>query len=129
MYLGGQPLTPKVGDHWHASFKLIICGERTPPLPISPGDIHTHGDDAIHIHPNRPDTAGRNATLAAFLQTTSLRITQTSLEISGKTYSKGDRCPDGRAGNVSVLVNGRARQDFASYVPQDGDQIEFRFGP
>jgi len=128
-YLGSQPLYPKVGDHWHAPFSVVICGERTPPLPPGPGDIHSHGDDVIHIHPARPERAGRNATLASFLATTSLKITETSLEIRGKTYSNGDKCPDGRAGRVAVRVNGRERRDFASYVPQDGDKLEFRFGP
>jgi hypothetical protein len=129
VYLGAQPLTPKVGDHWHAGFKVILCGERTPPLPASGGDVHSHGDDVIHIHPNRPETAGRNATIEAFLRTVPLKVTQTSIEVGGKTYTNGDKCPDGRVGNVSVLINGKAKRDFESYVPQDRDQIEFRFGP
>ena len=129
MYLGAQPLTPKVGDHWHAGFKVIICGERTPPLPSSAGDLHSHGDDVIHIHPNKPETAGRNATVGAFLRTVPLRVTQTSIEVAGKTYTNGDKCADGRVGHVSVAINGKVRPDFNSYVPQDRDQIEFRFGP
>ncbi len=129
IYLGAQPLTPKIGDHWHTSFKIMICGEQTPPLAASAGDVHTHGDSVIHIHPNRPETAGRNATIGAFLRTVPLRVTQTSLDIRGKTYSNGDKCADGRAATVSVLVNGKPKPDFASYVPQDRDQVEFRFGP
>jgi hypothetical protein len=128
-YLGSQPVYPRVGHHWHAPFSVVICGERLPPLPLGSGDIHSHGDDIIHIHPARPETAGRNATLAAFLATTPMRITNTTLEIRGQTYTNGDRCSDGRPGRVAVLVNGRQRGDFASYVPQDGDKIEFRFGP
>ncbi len=128
VYLGAQPLTPKVGNHWHAGFKVIICGERTRPLPASGGDVHSHGDDVIHIHPSRAETAGRNATVGAFLRTVPVRVTETSIEVAGKTYTNGDRCPDGRAGRVSVLINGEARPDFESYVPQDRDEIEFRFG-
>lgn len=128
-YLGTRPLYPNVGHHWHAPFSVVICGERLPPLPASPGDIHTHGDDVIHIHPSRPETGGPNATLAAFLASTPMKVTATSLEIRGRTYTNGDRCPDGRAGRVQVIVNGRERADFATYVPQDGDRIEFRFGP
>lgn len=129
VYLGAQPLTPKVGDHWHAGFKVIICGERTPPLPASAGDLHSHGDDVVHIHPIRPETAGKNATLEVFLQSVGLRVMPTSLEVGGKTYSNGDKCPDGRTGRVSVLINGKERTDFLGYIPQDRDQIEFRFGP
>ncbi|MGQ0550406.1 MAG: hypothetical protein ACT4PY_12150 [Armatimonadota bacterium] len=129
VYLGAQPLTPKTGDHWHAGFKVIICGERTPPLPAGPGDLHSHGDDVMHIHPNRPESAGRNATIGAFLRSVPLKVTQSAIEVTGKTYTNGDKCADGRAGRVSVLVNGKAKTDFESYVPQDRDQIEFRFGP
>ncbi|MGH2347902.1 MAG: hypothetical protein ACRDFT_00385, partial [bacterium] len=116
LYLGAQPLTPKIGDHWHAGFKIIVCGERMPPLPASAGDIHSHGDDVVHIHPNRPDTAGRNATLGAFLRTVPLKVTRTSLEIAGKTYKNGDKCADGKTGTASVLVNGKVRPDFESYI-------------
>ncbi len=124
-----QPSGPRVGDHWHAPFKVVICGERVPPLPAADGDIHTHGDDIIHIHPHSRDTAGRNATIGAFLKTTPLEITAASLGIKDKTYRNGDRCADGRVGAVMVLVNGTPRSDFLSYIPRDGDQIEFRFAP
>ena len=128
-YLGSRPLYPNVGHHWHAPFSVVICGVRTPPLPAGPGDLHSHGDDVMHIHPARPETAGRNATLAAFLASTPMKVTATALEIGGKTYANGDRCADGRTGRVQVIINGRERKDFASYIPQDGDKIEFRFGP
>jgi len=128
-YLGTRPLYPNVGHHWHAPFSVTICGERLPPMPAGPGDLHSHGDDVIHIHPSRPETGGPNATLAAFLAATPLKITETTLEIRGKTYTNGDRCSDGRPGRVRVTISGRERKDFASYIPQDGDKIEFRFGP
>jgi hypothetical protein len=127
--VSSQPTGPRVGDHWHAPFKVVICGERTPPLPATEGDVHTHGDDVIHVHPHSRDTAGRNATIGAFLKTTPLEVTTTSLTIKTKVYRNGDRCADGRAGTVIVLVNGKPRSDVLSYTPTDGDQIEFRFGP
>ncbi|MCL6552885.1 MAG: hypothetical protein K6W08_07175 [Firmicutes bacterium] len=129
--LGSRPgaRLPRVGDHWHAPFRIVLCGERTPPLPPSPGNVHTHGDDVIHIHPAIPEEAGRHATLGAFLRSVGMEVTDTSLTVRGKTYANGDRCPDGRAGRVAVLVNGRTIQDVQAYVPRDGDQIEFRFGP
>lgn len=127
--VGSQPSGPKVGDHWHASFKIIICGERLPPLPASEGDVHTHGDDNIHVHPHSWGTTGRNATIAAFLRSAALDVTETSLTIRSKTLENGDRCADGRAGHVTVLINDLPTRDFEAYVPKDGDQIEFRFGP
>lgn len=129
--LGSRPAPrlPRIGDHWHAPFRVVLCGQRTPPLPPSPGNVHTHGDDVIHIHPALPEEAGRNATLGAFLRSVGMEVSETSLTVRGKTYTNGDRCPDGRAGRVAVLVNGKPLQDVATYVPADGDQIEFRFGP
>ena len=127
--VGSQLSRPKVGDHWHAPFKIIICGERLPPLPPSEGDIHTHGDDVIHIHPHSWETAGRNATIAAFLRSAALGVTETSITIMSKTLENGDRCADGRGGAVTVLINGMPTRGFATYVPQDGDQIEIRFAP
>jgi hypothetical protein len=127
--VGGQPSGPEIGEHWHASFKIVVCGERLPPLPSSAGDIHSHGDDMIHIHPDSAATAGRNATLAAFFNSVGLRVTPTSMTVVAKTLSNGDRCGDGRAGALSVLVNGVPSRDFLPVVPKDGDQIEVRFGP
>lgn len=125
----GASAGPRLGDHWHAPFRVVVCGERLPPLPATPGDIHSHGDDVIHIHPSTSATTGRNATLAAFLATTTLRVTASELSVGGRTYRNGDTCPDGRPGRVSVLVNGRAQDTFLEYVPRDGDRVEFVFGP
>lgn len=129
--LGSRPAPrlPRIGDHWHAPFRVVLCGERTPPLPPSPGNVHTHGDDVIHIHPALPEEAGRNATLGAFLRSVGMQVTETSLTVRGVTYTTGDRCPDGRTGRVAVLVNGKPIQKVDAYAPADGDQIEFRFGP
>jgi hypothetical protein len=125
----GAAAGPRIGDHWHAPFRVMVCGERVPPLPATPGDIHSHGDDVIHIHPSTSATTGRNATLAAFLATTTLRVTDSELTVGGRTYKNGDACPDGRQGRVSVLVNGRAQESFLAYIPRDGDRVEFVFGP
>jgi hypothetical protein len=127
--VGSQPSGPRVGDHWHAPFKIVICGERIPPLPASDGDVHTHGDDVIHIHPHGWGSAGRNATIAAFMRSAALSVTETAITIRARTVENGDRCPDGRPGHVSVLINDRPARDVAGYIPRDGDQIEFRFGP
>jgi hypothetical protein len=127
--VGSQPSGPEIGDHWHASFKIVVCGERLPPLPPSAGDIHSHGDDMIHIHPDSAATAGRNATLAAYFNSVGLRITPTRMTVGARTLSNGERCADDRPGRLSVLVNGVPTPDFLPVVPKDGDQIEVRFGP
>ena len=118
-----------MSDHWHAPFKVMVCGARVGPLPASEGDIHTHGDDVIHIHPHTADTQGRNANIAAFLKNVPLKVTPTSLEVNGKTYNNGDKCPDGKPGTVSVLVNNKPVAEFLAYTPRDRDEVEFRFAP
>ncbi|MGH7792414.1 MAG: hypothetical protein ACREOB_08890, partial [Thermodesulfobacteriota bacterium] len=57
---------PKVGDHWHAEYEVIICGMKMPILPYTQGNIHTHGDGRIHIHPEYSYEAGKNANLGRF---------------------------------------------------------------
>ena len=127
--VGSQPSGPSIGDHWHVPFKIVVCGERLPPLPQSAGDIHTHGDDVVHIHPDSSATSGRNATIAAFLNSAAVRVTDTSITFGSKTLTNGDRCVDGRAGAVTVLINGKPTPTFLSVVPKDGDQIDIRFEP
>jgi hypothetical protein len=118
-----------MSDHWHAPFKVVVCGERLGPFPPSPGDVHTHGDDVIHIHPASTATQGRNASIETFLRGVPFKVTATSLEVNGKKYNNGDKCPDGKEGTVAVLVNGKPAAEFLSYTPRDRDEIEFRFGP
>jgi hypothetical protein len=122
-----QPNFPRPGAHWHAPFSIEICGQRLAPLPYSPGNIHTHGDDVIHIH---PETAaeGREATLATFFRSVRMEVTPESITLpDGKTYRNGDKCPDGREGRVRVLVNGRELSNPLDYFPQDRDRIRIAF--
>ena len=124
---GGGRL-PNVGDHWHASYSITICGETEPPFPASGGGVHTHGNGRIHIHPFNQAEAGRNATLARFLAGTGSRLTNDSFELpSGVKYSNGDECPDGSAGQMSLRVNGITTTEIATYVPRDEDTIELGF--
>lgn len=138
--LARQPRTARggdarVGDHWHALLTIELCGQTLPPLPPSPGDVHTHGDGVIHIHPASPATAGRNASLAAFFRTTPVQITATSIAVGGARYADGGTCPDGKAGALTVLVRRkgasafRPERDFLRYLPRDGDEIRVVFGP
>lgn len=127
---------PRVGDHWHAAYRIELCGETLPPLPPSPGDVHTHGDGIIHLHPTTAATSGRRATLEAFFRTTQVRITESSIAVPGRpTYSNGGTCPDGKVGRLRVLVQKAGEGEFVevpgflSYLPHDGDVIRIVFGP
>lgn len=134
--LARQPRGPGVRDHWHARYTIELCGKTLPPLLPSAGDIHTHGDGVIHIHPASAATTGRRATLGAFFRSTIVRLTDSSIAIlGGESYANGDKCPDGRTGTLKVLVQ-RAGQgpfspvrDFLAYLPADRDVIRIVFGP
>jgi hypothetical protein len=122
-----QPNFPRPGAHWHAPFSIEICGQRLAPLPYSPGNIHTHGDDVIHIHPETVEE-GRRATLATFFQSVRMEVTAHSITLpDGRTYRNGDTCPDGREGRVRILVNGLELANPLEYFPQDRDRIRIVF--
>lgn len=119
---------PRVGDHWHARYSVVICGETLPPFPTTPGNVHTHGDSVIHIHPAVPAEAGRNANLARFFASAGVAFSSDRLELpDGRVVRNGDRCPDGQAGQIGLLVNGNSSDEFDRYVPQDRDVIVVEF--
>jgi len=118
---------PSRGDHWHARYSIVLCGESIPPRPYSDGGIHTHGQGKIHIHPHSPSTAGKNADLSTFFESFRGELTNQKIAIPMVgTYQNGDKC-NGKPGEVAVFVNGRRISDPASYVPQDGDSIQIKF--
>ncbi|MDA0988167.1 MAG: hypothetical protein O2783_03330 [Chloroflexi bacterium] len=119
---------PNVGDHWHAEFSVVLCGETQPDFPVSSGEVHTHGDGVIHIHPATSAYAGLNANLARFFAGTGSRLTNDSFELpSGEKYTDGDLCPDEQPGQMFLRVNGITMTDIASYVARDGDVLELGF--
>ena len=119
---------PQVGDHLHADYSIYICGALELDYPYSEGGIHTHGEGRIHMHPSHSGEAGSNATMARFLAGTGGRLTDTMIETpDGKVFNNGDICPDGRVVNISLKVNGVAKNPIASYVPRDDDILELRF--
>ncbi|MBI4297922.1 MAG: hypothetical protein HY676_05260 [Chloroflexi bacterium] len=127
-----SPLLSRPGDHWHASYAITICGTPVPQFPddTSGIGIHTHGDGQIHIEPERAADAGYNANLARFMTSTGGTLTEDTLQLpDGRKYTNSDLCPDGRPGQVGLLVNGHEVRPIASYVPQNGDNIALSFAP
>ena len=123
-----DPALPRAGDHWHAIYRIVICGTRLPPLEGGPGSVHTHGDGFIHIHPNKRAEAGRNATLSRFLATHGGTLTNEQLTLpDGATYRNGDRCGDGGTGELLVTVNGTRIELPAAYVLRDRDSVRIEF--
>lgn len=124
------------GEHWHADYQIEICGRRLAPYPHVEGEIHTHGDGKIHIHPQTPAFTGVNATLGNFLLNveTNIGIQEGKRFISfgdGKQYKDGDRCePSGPRQRLTVLLNGKEyKQNPADLIMHNGDVVMIRFGP
>lgn len=124
------PRLPRVGDHWHAAYEVVLCGKPEPQLAYSPGNVHTHGDGAIHVHPEVREEGGSNANLGRFFANSGITFSNGTLRYpDGRTYRDGDACPDGKPGRLRLLVNGMANTAMERYVPRDGDRIRVEFGP
>lgn len=127
---GGGPRLPKMGDHWHAPYEVVLCGKEQPRLAYSPGNIHTHGDGVIHVHPHVAEEGGMNANLGRFFANSKVTFTEGLIRYpDGRTSRDGDPCPDGRTGRLRLLVNGTRNAAMERYVPRDGDRIRVEFGP
>jgi hypothetical protein len=104
---------PVLGDHWHAAYGVYICDKFLPPFSkgsdpnaADPLGIHSHGDGVIHIHPFSSETAGKNAKLGKYLDWEGAKLSSSELQLpnNGGTYKNGDKCPNGKTGNLKVLV-------------------------
>ena len=131
--IGGQGQTAagdgaQIGDHWHSSLLMEICGE-TMTLPPSGTGIHSHGDGLIHVHPYNLEEAGLGANIGRFFDSFPLEIYPDRVEtLEGEIYQNGDPCPDGTIGTVQVLVNGQdITETFREYTPKDEDTVEVYF--
>jgi len=124
------PRYPTTRSHWHADYVIEVCGREVPPQPYSQGDVHTHGDGRIHIHPSTHAAAGRSAHLGRFFRSIGGTLRDSILEVPGEgTYRTGrDACED-RPGRVAVYVDGERIEDPAAYVPTDGQDVRFVFEP
>ena len=123
---------PRVGrDHWHATYKYVVCGQAQPNFPTWEAGVHTHADGIIHSHPFTPEEEGRGARLVKWFEYGGGVLTDDEVRAPGsaESYKNGDACPDGSPGVVQISVNGERLGDWSEYVPQDGDRITIVFGP
>ena len=138
------PLTrgASAGEHWHTSYKIYICGKRMTNYPTVEGEIHSHADGFMHIHPSTPAATGDNANIRTFLL-----LYETSLVLDpdgkkkltfpdGTSYTDGDTCPKSKKDKKKKydleLYNKGKRvdiDDIGSFIMHDGDAVEIRFGP
>jgi len=131
----GAAGAPRVNDHWHATYQVVICGNRQPNFPTWESNlgIHTHGDGVIHIHPFTSAGEGAGARLVKWFEYGSGKLTQTEMHMPGtpedQVYKNGEKSKDGCEGVLQVFVNGEKLDNWNRYIPQDGDRVRIVFGP
>jgi hypothetical protein len=133
------PLTrgASVGEHWHASYKIFICGKRVSNYPTVEGEIHSHSDGFMHIHPSTPAASGENASFRTFLllyETSLSRNEKGKNQLTfpdGTKYTDGDRCPnDHKRYDLTLKNKGKEfHGDLGSFLPHNGDALVLAFGP
>jgi hypothetical protein len=124
------------GEHWHASYKIYICGKRLQNFPTVEGEIHSHGDGFIHIHPSSPAYTGDNANLGNFLMLYETSFTQDAKGRRVMTFPTGLALRDGQTCSNHkhykwIFTNkGKAiKGDPAKFLPHNGDVLVMQFGP
>lgn len=131
------PLTrgASIGEHWHAQYKIYICGKRVTNFPTVEGQLHSHGDGFMHIHPADAGGSGDLASLGSFLRLYETNITELpsgKRELTfpdGKKYTDGGRCPDKKRYNLEVTNKGKKISgDPGLFLPHDGDVVVIQFG-
>lgn len=112
---------PRLTDHWHAAYSVVICDEPQAPITdeTDPKGIHTHGDGVIHIHPFSESAAGNNATLGEFMDASGLDISDDKISVPGgrEVVEGTDKCGDADA---QIRV---ARWESADLVDSTEPQI------
>ncbi len=123
--------SPRIGDHWHASYAFSVCEVEYPRFADVEGGIDTHGDGVIHIHPRVPQDQGKGARLVNFFANAGGALSERSLVFPGQIpWRDGNICPGGRPGRVVVIVNNSPiTGKVEDYVPRDGDRIVVAFVP
>ena len=121
------------GDHWHAALGIYICSEFVPNIESDndPRGIHTHGDGVVHIHPFTKASSGRKATFGVFADTVGLKVSGKRIQLpGGKNYANGDKCPDGKKGEIQMFLNGKERTgNPRSLRLRDRDKLVIAFAP
>jgi hypothetical protein len=135
---GANERAPGQGDHWHATYRYIVCGEVQPNAPTWEGvGIRTDGDGIIHMMPFTDEEEGRGARLVKWFEYGGGVLTDDEVRLPGqdRLYRNGDRCPEGSEGVVQVFLTTAATgvvkrlDDWSEYIPYDGDRVRIVFGP
>jgi hypothetical protein len=144
-----DPLNPMKADtHWHAALGVYECDhwlgddtgtgiwqwpnstlEGRPARADDPSQyagLHSHDDGVIHMEPETPDEAGRNATLGKYFEYGGWHVTADSFDFLDTQVKNGDDC-DGVPGKLTWKVarwNGTLGPQ--RYTIEHGDPAAFK---
>ena len=135
---------PRVSEHRHAPYEVIVCGQLQPPIEefSHTSGIHTHGDGIMHLHPLTAEGEGSGASVAMFFKNSggwfdfSLAPEGCSIkDANNPIVLRADSGihPMGSAFSAARDVcNSMNESEFSrvsrNYVPKDGDCIRIIFG-
>jgi hypothetical protein len=124
----------KIGDHWHATLGVNMCGTwqgNLPPYEAATG-VHSHGDGFMHIHPFSASGAGTRAKISLFYSQADEKVAADEINVGGEKRKNGDICEnlDKKPGLVRWSVNGEEKTgNPGDYVPNDRDVVAIAFLP
>ena len=80
--------SPRIGEHWHATYQFFACGEKQPNARQWEAGVHTHADGILHIHPFQTFEEGSGARLIKWFEYGGGKLTNSEINIPGssKTY-------------------------------------------
>lgn len=123
---------PRVNlDDWATALGVQICGTWLPNAPQTAPEIglHSHNDGLVSAHPADEREAGASATLGLFLEGGGWQASADALRLwDGVTHQNGDRCADGRPGQLRWEVDGvEQKGDPSAWHVENGQVITLSF--
>lgn len=130
--------------HWHADFEVWACGDKISlkqaggwTTRVGPLLLHHHGDDRMHVEGIVREL--QDVSLKEFFKAIGGGFTRGELLLIDsqgllRHWNNGEACPDGSAGTLKMLVNGKPNSEFGNYViapyadVPPGDVIKIVFG-
>jgi len=142
--VSGGDSGPRVNEHWHAPYEVVVCGQLQPPIEefSHTSGIHTHGDGIMHLHPLTAGGEGSGASVAMFFKNSGgwfdffLAPEGCSIEdANNPIVLRADSGIHPMGSGFSAardVCNSKADLEFGrvspDYVPRDGDCIRIIFG-
>jgi hypothetical protein len=130
-----------LNDHWHAPYRVVVCGEQQPPIEefTHTSGIHTHTDGIMHLHPLTSEGEGSGASVESFFNKAGgwfdvLRVRDGCVTQDPRVLRADSGIHPLGSGfaEASVICDELSTVAFEEvgldYIPQDGDCLRIIFG-